>query len=110
MRSDYQVSNSVETEDSIASNSADSEMEIEENENESDTISNGSILGIEDREAYQDLEAEAELQKPFLFYNGLDLRSILRSLEKNSKKDSETGSRYSIKSIMHLSCDMMQAL
>ncbi|KAF7843117.1 uncharacterized protein G2W53_000022 [Senna tora] len=96
MRSDYQVSNSVEIEDSDVPNSADSEMKIEESGNQSDANSNGSILGTKDWEAYQDMEAEAELQKPILFKNGLDFGSLLRSLERNSKKDSDNGSRVTV--------------
>lgn len=110
MRSDYQVSNSEETEDSIEPNSADSEMEFEETGNESDPISNGSILGNEDREAYEEMEAKAELQKPNLFNSGLDLRSLLRSLEKNTKTDPDKGSRYSSKSSMILPNNIVQAL
>ncbi|XP_054780893.1 uncharacterized protein LOC129288382 [Prosopis cineraria] len=97
MRSDYQATNSVETEDFSPPYSADSEMVHMENGYESDGISNGSILGVGDSEAYQDMVDEAEWQMPF-FCNGLDLRSILRSLEKNSKKDSNTGSRVTVAS------------
>ncbi|XP_028772065.1 uncharacterized protein LOC114729242 isoform X2 [Neltuma alba] len=97
MRSDYQVSNSAETECFSPPSSADSEMEDVENGYESDGINGGRILGIEDSEAYQDMVDEAEWQMPF-FNNGLDLRSLLRSLEKNSKKDSNTGSRITVAS------------
>ncbi|KAK4269596.1 hypothetical protein QN277_022733 [Acacia crassicarpa] len=97
MRSDYQVSNSVETEDFSSPNSADSEMEHVENGYESDEINSGRSLEVEDSEAYQDMVDEAEWQMPF-FNNGLDLGSLLRSLEKSSKKDSNTGSRVTVAS------------
>ena len=91
MRSDYYLTYSVQTEDSVVQNSAGSETQVVANGTESNLVSN-DILGIEDKEVYQDMQVQQE--KPILSNHGLDLRRLLRSLDKNSKKDYGRGSRF----------------
>ena len=79
MRSDYHLIHS-----------ADFEAQVVANGKESDLVSNG-LLGIE---GYQDMDVN--VQRPFLFNRALDLRSLLLSLDKNTKKQFDRGTRFGL--------------
>ncbi|XP_027339738.1 uncharacterized protein LOC113853530 isoform X2 [Abrus precatorius] len=78
MRSDYHLSNS----------------QVLPNGKDSDLFSNG-ILGIEDGKLYEEMHQD-QLEKPMLSYRGLDLASLLQSLDIASKKGYDRGSRVTI--------------
>ncbi|KAK7325345.1 hypothetical protein VNO77_29507 [Canavalia gladiata] len=86
MRSDYHVTNSLQT-----AHSADSETQVVPNGKDSNLVS----LGIEDGKLYQDMQQD-QLEKPRLSDRGLDLATLLRSLDIASKKDYDRGSRVTI--------------
>ncbi|KAJ7952075.1 DUF3754 family protein [Quillaja saponaria] len=93
MRSDYNLTQSVGNEESVAESSATSEREVVANGKESDSVSN-SINGIESMEGGE--KEEFELENSLLFKYGLDLRSLLRSPEKNLKSYTDDESRVAV--------------
>ncbi|RYR50840.1 hypothetical protein Ahy_A07g037443 isoform C [Arachis hypogaea] len=93
MRFDYYLT-SVQTEDAVVQNPADSQTPVVPNGKESNLVSN-DILGIENREVYQDVPVD-EQEKPIPSNYGLDLRRLLPALDKKSKKDHGRGSRVTV--------------
>ena len=68
--------------------SADFEGQVGANGKESDLVSNG-LLGLQ---GYQDMDVN--VQRPFLFNRALDLGSLLLTLDKNTKKQFDRGTRF----------------
>ncbi|XP_061357190.1 uncharacterized protein LOC133301561 isoform X2 [Gastrolobium bilobum] len=95
MRSDYHLTNSLQTEGegSVIQNPPDSEKQVVANGMDSDLVRN-DILGVEDGKVYQDVQVQ--LENPMLSNRGLDLRSLLRSLDMTGKKDYDRGSSVTI--------------
>lgn len=87
MRSDYHLTNSLQTHNS------DPQVVANPNGNDSDMVTNDiNGIGIEEDQKLYDYQDQRE--KPILCYPGLDLTSLLRSLDIPAKKDYDRGSRF----------------
>ncbi|KAL2316515.1 hypothetical protein Fmac_030391 [Flemingia macrophylla] len=102
MRSDYQLTNSLQAHNSVVPNGKGSDMVVTNDQvigiEEDMVVTNDHVVGIEeDGKLYQDiLQQQDQWEKPILPYPGLDLNALLRSLDKSSKKDYDTGSSVTI--------------